>query len=393
MIHLLEPLLRKPTRLGIGLISGTSVDGIDAALVRLTGFGADTRVETVAFRCDPWPGDLRARILACFDGHVSEVCRLNVDAACALADAAIAVASSANVEIADVDFVASHGQTVWHEPRSEGRSAATLQVGDGDFIAERTGCVAITDFRMRDIAAGGEGAPLVPFTDRLLFSQAGKRRVLANLGGIANLTVVDGDDPDALLAFDTGPANSLIDYAASLVRPDTGYDRDGALSKSGRIDDALLRELLADPYFDMPAPKSTGRERFGQALFAKVRASRPDIAPADLCATFAEFTVRTFVDAVRRFVGTNVDEVVVSGGGAHNPVLMEGIAAALAEWDTKPALRTTADYGIGIDAKEAIAFAIMGNETLHGRPGNLPAATGARRAVPLGKISLPGDYS
>ncbi len=389
MIELIAPLLRKQSRIGIGLISGTSADGIDAVLVRLTGCGPGTQVETLAFSSDPWPGDLRARILACYDGHVSDVCRLNVDTAASLADAAIRIAESAEMEIGGVDFIASHGQTIWHEPRAEERGAATLQIGDGDIIAERTGCFTISDMRMRDIAAGGEGAPLVSYTDQLLFSEPGRRRVLVNLGGIANLTLVDADKPESLIAFDTGPANSLMDYAAALAQPETGYDRGGELAKSGVINEALLTELLSDSYFDMQPPKSTGRERFGQALFQTIREKHSEISASDLCATFTELSARTLVEAIERFVGEPVHDVIVAGGGAHNPVLMSSIGEKLSRMTSPPVLQTSDDYGIDIDAKEAIAFAVMGNETLHARPGNLPAATGARRAVPLGKISLP----
>lgn len=392
MLHLVEPVLRKPSRVAIGLMSGTSADGCDAALVRLHGHGAGTRVETIAFRSDPWPPETRAAILACFDGRTSDVCALNFELGEAFADACLAVVADAGMAIGDVDFVASHGQTVWHIPATKDQPGSTLQIGESAVIAERVGCIAVSDFRVRDIAAGGQGAPLVPFVDRLLFSQAGVRRAMLNIGGIGNTTLVDGDVPENLVAFDTGPGNSLIDFAARHADPNARFDRDGALAASGRVDAGLLKELLAHPYFAEVPPKSTGRELFGRAMFDRILRERPAVSAADFAATYTEFTGRTIAEAIARFLAPSgpIHEVVVSGGGAHNPVLMRSIAANMANlFSRPPALRTSAEFGIGIDAKEAIAFAVLGNETLHGSPGNVPAATGARHPAVLGKIALP----
>lgn len=392
MISIVEPLLRKPARIAIGLMSGTSADGCDAALVRLHGHGTATRVETLAFRSDPWDPAVRASILQCYDGHVSDVCRMNFALGEAFAASCLRVAADAGLAIGEVDFVASHGQTVWHIPPAPQHPGSTLQIGESAVIAERTGCVVVSDFRVRDIAAGGQGAPLVPFIDRLLFSERGKRRVLVNIGGIGNVTLVDGDAPQKLVAFDTGPGNSLIDFAAQHADAGLRYDRDGLLAASGRVDDRLLAQILAEPYFAQSPPKSTGRELFGRAMFDRVLGERPGISPADLAATYTELTARSLAEAIARFLASSgpLHEVVVSGGGAHNPVLMRSIRGHLGRLlSPAPALRTTEEFGVGIDAKEAIAFAVLGNETLHGSHGNVPAATGAKKEVVLGKIALP----
>jgi anhydro-N-acetylmuramic acid kinase len=290
--------------------------------------------------------------------------------------------------MADVGFIASHGQTVWHQPVPEtiaGRAVrSTLQIGEPCVIAERTGATVIADFRPRDIAAGGEGAPLVPYVDLLLFADPRLSRAVQNIGGIGNVTFLPaGATPEQVIAFDTGPGNMAIDAAAArLTGGAQSQDTDGRLARAGRVDAALLAELLADPYLCQPPPKSTGRERYGEP-FVQALWERGHQGP-DLVATLTAFTAASIADAYARWLApiAPVDEVILGGGGAYNPVLVEH----LREYVAPARLRTSQESGIPADAKEAIAFALLGHATLRGRPANVPAATGAGHPVVLGKI-------
>lgn len=370
--------------LAIGLMSGTSADGIDAALVELHGIGPGTTVTTRGFVTVDYSAGVRDRIFACFNGSVADVCALNVEMGEEFARAAAAVAEMARVRLRDVDFIASHGQTVWHNPPGGAAMPSTLQIGDGSVIAQRTGRPTVCDFRTADMAAGGQGAPLVPLLDDLLFRTPGRRRVALNIGGVANVTIVDGDR-EGVLAFDTGPGNALIDACAKRADPALRYDKGGALAASGRVDEDLLAELLAHPFFATPPPRSTGRELFGEPFAQRYFAKYANMAISDLAATFTAFTARSIAEALARFAGGPVDEVIASGGGIHNPTLMEMLRSALGGVP----LTTSATYGLDPDAKEAIAFAVIAHQTMHGLPGNVPSATGAKRAVTLGKICLP----
>lgn len=369
----------------IGLMSGTSADGTDAAVVELWGTPPALGWKLLAHVAVPHPPDLRAEIFAAFrpeTGTVDRLCRLNFSLGRAFAAAALAAIAAAGLRPDQVDLIGSHGQTVWHIPA--GPDASTLQLGEPAVIAELTGITTISNFRTRDMAAGGQGAPLVPYLDQLLFAHPTLARAVQNIGGIANVTFLG---LGAVIAFDTGPGNMLMDYAAGRA---TGgawtYDRDGALAAQGRVDAPLLAELMAEPYLKQPPPKTTGRELFGAQFGAGVweRGLSAGLAPCDIVATLTAFTARAIAQAYRDFLPRLPDEVIVSGGGARNPTLMARLRAEL------PAARvvTSDELGLPGDAKEAVAFAVLAYETWHGRPGNLPAATGAWRAVVLGSVTL-----
>lgn len=379
----------------IGLMSGTSADGTSAAVVRIEGAPPDLTWQLLAHRETPHPAALREAIFAAFGpgAGADRLCALNFALGHAFADAALAVLAAAGLTADETDLIGSHGQTVWHIPA--GDEASTLQLGEAAVIAERTGLPVVSNFRPRDMAAGGQGAPLVAYVDRLLFAHPDRARALQNIGGIANVTYLPpagegGNAPAGALAFDTGPGNMLIDDAAGRATGGAwAYDHDGALAARGRVDEALLAELLAEPYLHLPPPKTTGRELFGAQFGEKVwaRGVAAGLAPADIVATLTAFTARSIARAYRDHLPRFPDEAIVSGGGARNPTLMAMLRERLA-----PArVLTSADLGLPVEAKEAVAFAVLAYETWHGRPGNLPAATGARRAVVLGQITPGGE--
>jgi len=371
-------------------MSGTSLDGIDAALVAFEGGESDLAWRVEGFLTVPYPPERRERIhRAIVDGSAAVICRLHAELGEWLAEAALELCRSVGVEPDEVDLIGSHGQTVWHEPPVGGRRGQTLQLGDAATIAERTGIPVVSDFRSRDMAAGGEGAPLVPWVDRLLFSLPGRRRVLQNIGGMANLTwLPPRGDATPLLAFDTGPGNALIDAAVGLA---TGgretYDRDGGWASRGQVRQELLNELLAHPFFERPPPKSTGREVFGRPFVESVvRREAPSSEQewADLIATLTALTARSIADAIRRWVlPRGVDEVVLTGGGSHNPVLRSSLEAALSPVAVFPG----AVLGVDPDAKEAIAFAALAWAHVRGFAGNVPDATGAAGVRVLGSYT------
>ena len=369
----------------VGLISGTSADGIDTALVEIDGAGETTRARLVDFRSRPYDPDLRARVLALKDARAAELLRVHVRLGEEFARAALDVIEDAGRAGRAVHLIGSHGQTARHHPRADapdGR-AATLQLAEPAIIAERTGLPVVADFRPRDIAAGGEGAPLVPLVDWLLFRRPGATRACLNLGGIANVTVVT-DGLDGVRAFDLGPANMPMDL---VVGAWTGgaetFDRDGARAAAGRVDEALVAELLRHPYLALPPPKSTGREAFGD-VFVEPLLRRHAGREADLLASLTRFVAESVARGIRAWVPEPVAEVLVSGGGARNRTLMTALGAAL-----RPVpVRSLEAVGLDPDAKEAVAFAVLANETLFGRPGNVPGATGASGPRLLGKLVL-----
>ena len=342
-----------------GLISGTSADGIDVAVVDI-----DESIHIVATKTIPYPPEVRAAILNGLD--VPAVSRLNFLLGELFAEAVL----QCGVRIETIDLIGSHGQTVFHEGEPVeflGRQvASTLQIGEAAVIAERTGVEVISDFRTADIAAGGKGAPLVPLLDFELYGHSDIGRVALNIGGIANITVIPaGAEPEDVVAFDTGPGNMVMD---ALAPP---FDRDGLLARAGQIQQELLKKLLADPYYVRNPPKSCGREQYGAEF---VRETGIDIATA------TELTARTIAQAIAKYPETR--EVIVSGGGAHNRFLMERLRALI-----QAKITTSAAFGIGVDSKEAVLFALLAYQTHRRRAGNLPSATGAAKSVILGKIS------
>ena len=377
----------------IGLMSGTSADGVDAALVEIHGHGLTTRVQVLAHATYPYDAALRAQILAASTPQSSSVdliCHLNFTVGECFAEAAIAVARRAGMPLDQIDLIGSHGQTIYHIPQASSvppRRPSTLQVGEPCVIAERTGITTVADFRPRDMAAGGLGAPLAPYGHYLLFAAPQRPKLVQNIGGIANVTVLAEADMHSLLAFDTGPGNMLIDEA---LRHFSGgqqhYDAGGQMAAQGRVHQELLAALLAHPFIAQPPPKATGREAFGQALFHTVleRANAFGLSPADVVCTCTAFTAASILLNYQRFIWPRwtIAEVIVCGGGVYNAELMRRLREGV-----QPCLVTTPEtYGYPNEALEAILFALLAYATVHGQPANIPGATGAQRAVILGKI-------
>ena len=362
----------------LGLISGTSADGIDAALVRFDGNATHARPELAFGRTYPWDPALRARLVELGQRTamltLDEVGELDVRIGRAFAQAAKAAIEASGVATADIAAIGSHGQTLRH--RAQGEIPFTLQLGDPSTIAERCGLRVVADFRRRDVAAGGHGAPLVPaFHAATLHSDAEDRAAL-NLGGIANFTLLPANG--AVRGFDTGPANGLMD-AWCLRHSGQAYDMGGGFAAQGRIDEALLARLLDEPWFALPPPKSTGRDQFHLAwMESKLRG---DEAPADVQATLLALSVRTIADALRA-AQPHTQRVIACGGGVHNPLLMAALAAAM----PGSVVESSAMHGLDPDFVEAMAFAWLARETRAGRPGNLPAVTGAAGPRVLGAI-------
>jgi anhydro-N-acetylmuramic acid kinase len=384
-----DPLARllaardRPARLVIGLLSGTSADGTDAALCAIDGSDETTRLAVRAFVSTPFERPLRERIFRVSQADASELCDLDVLLGEAFAEAARAVCAAAGAKMEDVDLIGSHGQTAVHHPRSAGRLGATLQIGEAAVIAERTGRPVVSDFRVRDVAAGGEGAPLVPLVDHLLFRAPGRKRALQNIGGIANVTLV-GDRVADIVAFDNGPGNMPLDAVARAASGGLeAFDRDGVRGARGAIDAALLAELHRHPYLAQPLPKTTGREDFGKD-FVYPLLSRYEGRLDNLLATLTRFTAEAIARSYREVLPALPDEVFVSGGGALNPTLMRHLSELLAPIPVE----STAALGVDPEAKEAIAFAVLANQTLFGSAGNVPAVTGAVGPRVLGKISF-----
>lgn len=374
-------------------MSGTSADGIDAALVQITGSGTSTRIKQIAFDSNPYPPELRKLILDNSlpgTGSVDLICELNVLVAHFFADGVKKIARKGRVALSDIDLIGSHGQTVHHLPvpkKSFGKTIRSgLQIGDPSTIAALTGIVTVGDFRMGDMAVGGQGAPLVPFFDFVMFRSKTKNRILLNLGGISNFTALPKKCAlKDLLAFDTGPANMAID---SLMMKLYGqrHDAGGEVALRGKVHPELLAELMTMPYFAMRPPKSTGRELFGAMVLPGILAYEGKASAEDLVATVTRWTPVSVFDQYKRFIAKRMkaEEVIVSGGGAHNKAIMN----ALQEYFAPAPVKRIESLGLSADAKEAICFAVLANETISERPSNVPGVTGAMRQVVLGKICM-----
>ena len=382
----------------IGLMSGTSSDGVDAALIDVRGGESRLQVKRLAFASYAYPRSLQKRLITLASNHplpVSTLCHLNFEIAEYFADATIQLAKQAGVPRSEIQLIGSHGQTVHHLPtsRRSGKTmlGSTLQLGEPSIIAERTGITTIADFRPRDIAAGGEGAPLTPYLHYHLFRSKKKSRAIINIGGISNVTVLRaGAKIDQTIAFDMGPGNMLIDALVSTFSNNRkAFDQNGAMAKKGKVCTDLLSDLLRHPFFKRTPPKSTGREMFGQIMVDKIlkKSEALGLSPNDAIATVTAYTAESIAFNFKEFIlkNENLDEVIVGGGGICNPVLMARLAEALAP---VPVL-TFEDIGHHSRAIEAMTFAVLAYQTWHHRPSNIPSVTGARYPVVLGKI-IPG---
>jgi anhydro-N-acetylmuramic acid kinase len=381
-------------------MSGTSMDGVDAALMSLAGPPEQLRVRLLAFVTLTYPPKVRQwimRIAAGVHTTAEEVSQLNFVLGELFAKAALRVCRVARVSPQRVSVIGSHGQTIFHQGRPElipglvGQAVGpnTLQIAEPAVIAERTGVPVVADFRTADVAAGGQGAPLVPMVDYLLLRDRQKGTVALNIGGIANVTVIPAKaKPPEVVGFDTGPGNMVTDALVQhFTRDREYYDAGGRVAALGKVNEPLLADALCHRFFSEAPPKSAGREQFGRAFVERYFLSRRRARFEDLLRTSVELTARTMAGALARFVfpQVKIHRLIVSGGGAHNRLLMKRLVELLPHLTVELSDR----YGLPVDAKEAIAFAILADRTLHGLPGNLPSVTGARRAVVLGKIVKP----
>ncbi len=386
-------MLRKKIRLTAdkkirvaGLMSGTSADGIDVAIVDIAG----DRVRLLAFGMVPYRTAIRRKIFDLFNpatARVDEICRMNFVLGELFAQALLEIARKNRIPPASIHLIGSHGQTIYHLP--DENVPSTLQIGEPSVIAERTGITTVADFRPRDMAAGGQGAPLVPLADYILFHDRRKNRALQNIGGIANVTYLPaGGAIDDILAFDTGPGNMIVDRVTALITHGRKtFDEGGKLSARGRVHESLLAELMRHRYFRRLPPKTTGRELFGVQFTDDLyrQSIQKKISPPDLLATVTAFTARSIADAYKRFLPGPIDELILCGGGSWNKTLSAMLQSEL------PGVKFLSmnDFGIDPDAKEAVSFALLAYATIHGTAGNVPSATGARKPVVLGKI-IPG---
>lgn len=397
---MIDKIRCKSRRLAVGLMSGTSVDGIDAALVELEGASENLSVKLLAFKNTPYPPGVREKIFSLFnpgEATVDKVGYMNFLLGEYFASAALAVMEEAGVEPGCVDFIASHGQTIWHSPEADSSDGFpiryTVQIGEGSVIAERTGIPTVSDFRVADMAAGGQGAPLVPFTEYLLYRSEDETILLQNIGGIGNMTVLPaGAGPEDVYAFDTGPGNMIIDAVISAA---TGgaerFDKGGAAAARGKISEELLLELEKDPYYSAPLPKTTGRERFGEQYASRIidDGLKHGLTYDDLAATATELTAWSITDAYARYVLPNykASRLIAGGGGSYNATLMSALSRRLGGYGVE--VMTQEDLGMSSDAKEAVAFAILGDRFMSGLPNTLPSVTGAESAAVMGKLSIP----
>lgn len=392
-ISRLARIATKKSRTIIGLMSGTSMDGLDVALCQVSGSGLRTSLKLTAFETVPYSPDVKARISEVFaksSVDFEQLCILNPWLGQLHADMVKQCLRKWRISSDKVDLIASHGQTIYHSPASQHPEEdinATMQIGDGDQIAVRTGIITISDFRQKHIAKGGEGAPLAVYGDYLLLSHRTENRILLNIGGIANFTYLPGGHKaNKVFVTDTGPGNILIDHAVRRLFPGEYFDKDAARARKGTVNQKLLKALLSDRFFELPFPKTTGPEVFsmGYVQTAQETSDTIELPDEDLLATLTRFSAKTIADAIRLATGKKKFNIYLSGGGAHNPLLTQWLLELL----DVPELKNTAVLGVPGDAKEAILFAILANETVAGGTTDF----GKRSKIPsvsMGKVSFP----
>lgn len=390
----------KEVRHVVGMMSGTSVDGVDAALVEISGTDSEPKVKLLAFENKPYPPQVREKIFSLFtsaNATVDKVGYMNFLLGEIYAKSALSVIEKAGMKPEEIDVIGSHGQTIWHAPIPESPNgipvAYTVQIGEGSVIAERTGILTVSDFRVADMAAGGQGAPLVPFSEYLLYRREKETILLQNIGGIGNMTVMPaGAKPRDVFAFDTGPGNMIIDAVISAVTGgEKTYDAGGETAAKGRVCNALLDILKEEPYYRQPLPKTTGREHFGVQYTEKILSwwKENPIPVEDLLATVTDLTAYSIADAYERYVlpKYRASEIIVGGGGSYNATLLRFMKERFAPHGV--AVRTQEDLGLSSDAKEAVAFALMADCCMRGKANTLPSVTGAEHPAVMGKISQP----
>lgn len=377
-------------RLAVGLMSGTSLDGIDVLLASVSGSYKDTKTEILAFETLRFDDTIKEKLnkaMTLIFSNVSVLTSLNFELGHLFAEAVNKLLAKAKVHPDQIDFIASHGQTVYHIPfTTDNLIASTLQLGDGSVIASQTGIQTIYNFRTADMAVGGQGAPLVPYADYCLFSNGETDRVLLNIGGISNITYLKKNGSlDEVIAFDTGPGNMIIDAFMNFLY-DKPYDENGLVARSGKLIKSMFNMLKEIPYVKQQPPKSTGRELYGLEFSKKLLESFKNHKKEDLVRTVTEYTAWSISEGCKLIhINFNETELIASGGGARNKFLLELIGSYLKGIK----LKTSDEYGIGVDQKEALAFIILGNETIQNKPSNVPSATGARKPVILGQICNP----
>jgi anhydro-N-acetylmuramic acid kinase len=374
-------ILNKKERVIIGVMSGTSLDGIDVALVRFAGKGTGIAINPLEFRSYPMPAGWRKRIRQSFSADTAEICRINYDLGRLFADTVSDFCRDLQFPLEQLDAVGLHGQTLYHI-----HNHSTLQSGEPEIMARELNCIVVSDFRSADIAAGGSGAPLVPYLDQILFRNDSHTIALQNLGGIGNITYLPKKASDAVLAFDTGPSNAILNETVEIITAgELSFDKDGSVSGQGRVNAGLLAELLQHGYFNKPLPKSTGREEFGKAYVKTVLEKHPELEIHDLLRTFVSLIAHSIYRSCRHYLAP-IDKLYVSGGGAHHPLIMDELSNL---FGSDKVFRLDQTAGISVDSKEAVAFALLAHERLNNVPTNIPSVTGASYRTTLGKLTVP----
>ncbi|WP_242275217.1 anhydro-N-acetylmuramic acid kinase AnmK [Bacillus cereus group sp. BfR-BA-01445] len=376
-----------------GVMSGTSLDGIDVALVRIEGSGVDSKVKLIHFTTVPFRNDIKSEIqqaLSIENSNVQLICSLNFKLGLCFANAVKEICKEANFSLEQLDLIGSHGQTIYHQPKPEGNMiSSTLQIGEPAVIAYETNTTVISNFRTMDMAAGGQGAPLVPYSEVILYRDPSKNRLLQNIGGIGNVTVIPSQKSDQnVIAFDTGPGNMIIDEVCQRLFQ-LPFDQNGGIAEQGEVVDEILTYCMNHPFLKMNPPKSTGREQFGEEFVSELLKRYEKHSKENILTTVTMFTASSIVHHYKEFILPyyEIDEVILGGGGSYNDTLVEMIRYGLK--DEKCTIFIQEDIGYSSEAKEAIAFAILANETYHRNPSNVPSATGAKKSVVLGNVTYP----